>query len=169
MRNISFALTTEQVRNQTKDVTRRLGWLRLKPGDVLQPVIKNMGLGAGEKIEKIATPVTVVATRQEPLRRMTDEQEYGRRECQREGFPHLTPAEFITMFCATHRGCTPETIITRIQISYRASISAPEQAQHKGKKATVHPLDTREWNQTPTPTTLGLETTHGNSPKGETP
>src|SRR6218665_3226270 len=40
-RNISFALTTGQVRNQTGGVARGLGWVRLKPGDVLQPVIKS--------------------------------------------------------------------------------------------------------------------------------
>jgi len=34
-RNISFALTTQQVRNRTKTVTRRAGWLFLKAGDIL--------------------------------------------------------------------------------------------------------------------------------------
>ncbi len=29
MRNISFALTTQQILDQQKDVTRRLGWLFL--------------------------------------------------------------------------------------------------------------------------------------------
>jgi len=124
MRNISFALTTEQVRNQTKDVTRRLGWLFLEPGHRLQPVVKVMGLKRGQRVERIGDPVRVISRRSERLRRMADEQEYGRRECQREGFPHLSPAKFITMFCATHRGCTPETIITRIEISYRANTSA---------------------------------------------
>ena len=33
MRNISFSLTEEQFLNGSKDVTRRLGWLFLKPGD----------------------------------------------------------------------------------------------------------------------------------------
>ena len=33
MLNMSFALTTPQVRSQEKDVTRRLGWDDLKPGD----------------------------------------------------------------------------------------------------------------------------------------
>jgi len=35
MRNMSFSLTTQQCREMTKDVTRRLGWAILKPGDPL--------------------------------------------------------------------------------------------------------------------------------------
>jgi hypothetical protein len=118
MRNMSFALTTQQVRDKSKDVTRRLGWLYLKPGEAFQPVMKCMGLRPGEKIERIGDAVVTVSTRRELLRRMTDDQEYGRDECRREGFPHLSPAEFVTMFCATHKGCTPETELTRIQFSY---------------------------------------------------
>ena len=38
MRRMSFALTTDQILSQTKTVTRRFGWEKLKPGDVLQPV-----------------------------------------------------------------------------------------------------------------------------------
>ncbi len=60
MRNMSFAMTTEQVRNQTKSVTRRFGWWFLKPGDEVQPVVKGMGLKKGDQIEKVcgesATP-----------------------------------------------------------------------------------------------------------------
>lgn len=115
---MSFALTTQQVRDKSKDVTRRLGWLHLKPGEAFQPVMKCMGLRPGEKIERIGGAVVTVSTRREPLRRMTDDQEYGRDECRREGFPHLSPAEFVTMFCATHKGCTPETELTRIQFNY---------------------------------------------------
>ena len=33
MRNMSFALTTPQIMEGTKTVTRRVGWLRLKPGE----------------------------------------------------------------------------------------------------------------------------------------
>lgn len=49
MRRMSFMLTKEQVLNQTKDVTRRNGWAFLKPGDLIQPVEKCMGLKKGEK------------------------------------------------------------------------------------------------------------------------
>jgi len=43
-RNISFALTTKQIRNRSKTVTRRLGWLHIKKGDVLNACVKCMGL-----------------------------------------------------------------------------------------------------------------------------
>jgi hypothetical protein len=49
MRRISFALTTTQVQNRTKTVTRRLGWNNLKPGDRLQPIYKGMGVEKGRE------------------------------------------------------------------------------------------------------------------------
>lgn len=33
MRNMSFALTTKQIINRTKTITRRFGWWFLRPGD----------------------------------------------------------------------------------------------------------------------------------------
>lgn len=119
MRNISFALTTQQVEDQTKDVTRRMGWLALKVGALLQPVKKCMGLRPGEKITPIGPPIVIQHICREPLQRMTEDLEYGRRECLREGFPDLTPAQFVAMFCATHKGCTPQTVITRIEFTYQ--------------------------------------------------
>jgi hypothetical protein len=35
-----------------------------------------------------------------------------------EGFPQMTPDEFVSFFCITPRGCTPGTEITRIQWTY---------------------------------------------------
>lgn len=116
MKNMSFAMTTEQVRNQTKDVTRRFGWLDLKVGDQFQPVVKGMGLAKGEKVEKIGLPVTVVLVYREPIGAMRGD--YGRRECIREGFPNLSPAEFVAMLCKSKRGATPESLVTRIQFKY---------------------------------------------------
>ncbi len=118
MRNMSFALTTPQVLAQTKDVTRRLGWLHLKAGDVFQPVRKCMGLQPGETVQKLAGPVLTLSTRREPLRRMTDDVEWGKFECRREGFPAMPPAEFVAMFCRTHKGCTPDTEVTRIEFNH---------------------------------------------------
>lgn len=122
MQNISFALTTDQIMAGTKDVTRRLGWLRLRQGKLLQPVRKCMGLRPGEKIVKLRDPIGVLDVRREPLRRMTDDLEYGFSECAREGFENHPeygwPSGFVAMFCATHRGCTPETVITRIVFTY---------------------------------------------------
>ena len=47
-RNMSFALTTKQIEDETKDVTRRNGWWFLKPGDQIWAVEKCMGLKKGE-------------------------------------------------------------------------------------------------------------------------
>ena len=113
MRQISFALTTPQVRAGTKRVTRRLGWATLTPGTPLQGVEKGQGLKKGETVTKLDV-VMVLDVRREPLRRMTDEPEYGQVECILEGFPEMTPAEFVAMFCE-HNGCTPETVVTRIE------------------------------------------------------
>ncbi|MGN2640598.1 hypothetical protein ACTD5D_31400 [Nocardia takedensis] len=39
-------------------------------------------------------------------------------EVRAEGFPDSTPAEFVAFFCRTHTGCTPESVVTRIQWRY---------------------------------------------------
>lgn len=121
MRNMSFMLTKVQVIDQSKTVTRRLGWWKLKPGEVLRGVEKGMGLKAGEKINPLTT-IRVLSTRPEPLKAMTDDVEYGLRECQLEGFgEHPTlkwPSEFVNFFCNSHRGCTPDTVVNRIEFEY---------------------------------------------------
>lgn len=43
MRSMSFMLTTRQIRERSKDVTRRLGWEKLKPGDRLHAMRKVHG------------------------------------------------------------------------------------------------------------------------------
>lgn len=132
MRNMSFALTTTQVMEGTKTVTRRLGWLHLKVGDQLRPVRKCMGLRPGEKLDVLRDPITVVSICREPLRAMLDDLEYGFEECALEGFgqhpDYRWPNSFVDMFCATHQGCTPDTIVTRIEFSY----AAVEQQEGRG-------------------------------------
>lgn len=123
MRNMSFALTQQQVLQQTKEVTRRMGWLMLRPGHLIQPVLKGMGLKPGEAVVKLGPPIRVVSVRREPLRQLLDfPGSYGFDECRLEGFgSHPTlqwPSEFVAFFCGSHRGCTPETTITRIAFEY---------------------------------------------------
>lgn len=119
MRNMSFALTSDQVLAQSKDVTRRLGWHQLRAGDLLQPVRKGMGLRRGEHVEKLGPPVRVLFVDREPLRAISvDRGELGWTETRREGFPGMPPQEFLTFFCDTHKGCSPDTVITRIEFSY---------------------------------------------------
>lgn len=98
---MSFALTTEQVRRQTKTVTRRMGWTFLKPGDLIQAIEKGQGLKKGEKINRLAV-LRVEAVRREPLSAMSADLLYGVSECRAEGFPSMSPEQFIEMFCASH-------------------------------------------------------------------
>ena len=109
-RNMSFSLTTPQMRARTKDVTRRMGWNRLQIGEELCAVVKGMGLKKGEQVERIG-PIRVVSVRREPLNAITPE------DCVREGFPEMTPAEFVAMFCK-HNGCAPDATINRIEFEH---------------------------------------------------
>jgi hypothetical protein len=84
MRMISFALTTAQVRDRSKTVTRRPGWKTLKPGTSLQPVVKAHGLKKGEHVEKIGGPIRVVAVDRVVL------EDIALQDMHREGFPELT-------------------------------------------------------------------------------
>lgn len=121
VRNISFKLTTRQVRDRSKDVTRRLGWLDLVAGQELRACVQCQGLRKGQRIEELAI-IRVVSVQREPLRRMTDDVEYGFEEIRREGFaddPNLQwPSVWVPWFCGSHRGCTPESEVTRIEFAY---------------------------------------------------
>ena len=117
-RNISFALTTDQIRNRTKTVTRRLGWENLKPGQMLNACVKCMGLKPGEQIQRLGQ-IRVVRVTREPLFAMMRDRAYGKKEAEREGFPHMDGEQFVEMFCAHMRprhGCN--TRVTRIEFEY---------------------------------------------------
>lgn len=116
MRNISFALTTLQVIAGTKDVTRRTGWANLKPGTRLQGVRKAQGLKKGEQVERLRV-IEVVDVRREPLRRLIDDSDYGRQEVVREGFPTMTPMQFVVFFMDDH-DCALDDLVTRIEFRY---------------------------------------------------
>lgn len=116
-RHMSFMLTTQQIKDKTKTVTRRAGWWGLQPDTILIAVEKCQGLKRGEKMKRICQ-IRVVSVRTERLRAMTDNLDYGLDECRREGFPDYFPSQFIEMFCQTHRGYTPETAVSRIEFEY---------------------------------------------------
>jgi hypothetical protein len=105
-------LTTKQVKARTKTVTRRLGWKTLKPGDILNGCKKCQGLKPGEKIERIAQ-IRVVSVRREAL----DEIRHIPSDCEKEGFPELTPWGFVAMFCREMK-CRPYDTVTRIEFEY---------------------------------------------------
>lgn len=116
MRNISFKLTTDQFRQRTKTVTRRLGWLHVQPGDRLMGCEKCQGLKRGEPIVRLGE-IELVTVRRESLLTMSADREYGAVEARREGFPGMSGAEFVRMFCK-HMGCDPTTTVTRLEFRY---------------------------------------------------
>jgi len=108
---MAVSLTEPQVRARAKTVTRRIGWRMLRPGDQLTLCRKMMGRRRGEPLERIAA-VEVISVRREPLDAIT------LADLAAEGFPQMTPAEFVTFFCRTHRSCGPGTEVTRIEWRY---------------------------------------------------
>jgi hypothetical protein len=83
----------------------------LRAGDRLTLCRKVMGRRKGEPLERI-TDVEVTSVRRERLDAITAA------DVTAEGFPQMTPAEFVSFFGATHRGCGPATEVTRIQWRY---------------------------------------------------
>lgn len=118
MRHISCSLTTRQIRNRTKRVTRRLGWLCAKPGMLLQVCEKCMGRKPGEPLVKLAV-IRVTEVRRELLARLIHEPEYGQAEAALEGFPEMNGFEFARMFIE-HMGDGKnfQIEVTRIAFEY---------------------------------------------------
>jgi hypothetical protein len=108
-------LTTEQVRNRTKFVTRRLGWKNARPGELIQACVKCQGLKKGETVERLAV-IQVVSVRSEPLCSMLKKY-YGKREAVLEGFPDLSGQQFAEMF-VNHNNCDVTSPVTRIRFRY---------------------------------------------------
>lgn len=107
---MSVALTEDAVRARTKTVTRRAGWLMLKPGDRLTLCRKVMGRKRGEPLVRIVD-VEVVSAGREALSSIT------RSDVAAEGFPDWTPDEFVAFFLATHK-LGPDELVTRIEWRY---------------------------------------------------
>lgn len=114
-RNMSFTLTKEQVLNQTKTVTHRLGWAFLNPGDIFQPVERIMSLKKGEKVKKLGPLAQCTSNTAEPIAEVV--RRHGIVELAREGFDRMTEDQFITFFCF-HMNCKPEQIVNRIEFRY---------------------------------------------------
>ena len=114
-------MTTQQFKDRSKTVTRRVGWLFLETGHLLCGVKKCQGIKRGEQIERLGI-IRVVDVRREQLDRMTTDLDYGFKETIREGFaapnPLYFPSVFVDFFCESHRGCMPSSMITRIEFEY---------------------------------------------------
>lgn len=116
MNRMSFALTTPQFRAKTKDVTRRMRWRDLRPGAEIMGIEKGMGLKKGQKQVELG-PIKIVSVRSEKLYMLIANPRYGRREVIREGFPEMTPRQFVRMFCE-HNNCEPDAVVQRIEYKY---------------------------------------------------
>lgn len=123
MRQMAFSLTTPQVLARTKTVTRRagMGWMALRPGQLVQAVEKGMGLKRGEQVNKLAV-LRVRSVRLEPLIAIDEADVIA------EGFPDLTPHEFIAFFCRTHRKVHPSSEVVRIEFAYLDAADVPPSA-----------------------------------------
>jgi hypothetical protein len=115
---MSVAFTEQAVRERRKTVTRRKGWLFLKPGDRLTLCRKVMGRKPGEPLVRIAE-VEIVSVRREQLRDVVDPGELTA-----EGFPEWdTPddsdgaLEFVERYF-TPQGIDPIDDVTRIEWRY---------------------------------------------------
>lgn len=117
MKRLSVAKTQRQIEDRSKDVTRRLRWKSLKPGEQLQPIQKGMGLKKGEKAVTVGGPIEVVSVRREPLRAMITDKAYGDEEARREGFPELSGEQFAKWY-AYEFGVSLDEEITRIEFRY---------------------------------------------------
>lgn len=110
-RNMSFAKTIAQMQNGTKTETRRLKWDFIKEGDLITAVNKTMGFKKGEKPIRVAN-IRVTRTWRERLDKITQA------GCDAEGFPDLSPTEFVWMFCRLNQ-CNPNIEIRVIQFEHR--------------------------------------------------
>src|SRR5574343_717861 len=118
MRNMSFAITTQQFIDGTKDLTRRVehvskingkpvGWALLKPGEYFTAVEKSQGLRKGEHIRVLGQCICISNDSERLFEVITNPIRTGRpltnralrTEMEREGFPHLSAQQFVSMFC----------------------------------------------------------------------
>jgi hypothetical protein len=127
VRYMSFLLTTPQILARTQTVTRRLGWKFLKAGDLIQAVDRVMGFKKGESPKRLAV-LRVTNVRRESLDMLVDDYRsvfnYGRGEVDREGFRGMPVEEFVDLFCASHRRCERDAMVTRIEFEYLAEVSS---------------------------------------------
>lgn len=134
MRLMAFSLTAPQVQARTKTVTRRAGhgWLSLKPGMHVQAVEKGMGLKRGEQVNRLAV-LRVRDVRLESLLAIDQADVIA------EGFPHLTPHEFVAFFCRTHRGTQPTDEVVRIEFDYVEGAEAEPVPRKRSRRRAGRP------------------------------
>lgn len=117
MRLMSFFHTQDQIRARTKFETRRVGWEFARPGMKVDAVLKSMGRKRNEPLVYMGV-IEFVEVEREPLNAITPS------GCVLEGFPDLTPGEFVTMFCK-HMHTWPKKEVTRIRFCYHVGAGVP--------------------------------------------
>lgn len=110
-RLMSVAMTTDAVIERRKTVTRRKGWLFLKPGDRLTLCRKVQGRKPGQPIERLAE-VEVVSVRREQLHEIT------REDVALEGFPGMNRVDFVCRFFLDPQKMRETDLVTRIEWRY---------------------------------------------------
>lgn len=118
-RLMSVAMTADAVIARQKTVTRRKGWLMLKPGDRLTLCRKVQGRKHGEPLERLAE-VEVVSVRRESLRALTDDVDYGLSETSLEGMADWArfPSYFVEHYFVRAQGMALDAEVTRIEWRY---------------------------------------------------
>lgn len=143
MKHISFSLTTSQVRHGfatgeiLKDVTRRIGWWNVRPGELLMACEKCQGIKRGGEIVRLGV-IEVVSAREEPLNAIT------KAEVLREGFSDGSPRGFVLMFCAANK-CREDARVMRLEFKYRRDLTIEEARknpfEHSVDESEVDSLD----------------------------
>ena len=117
-RLMSVAFTEQAVRDRTKTVTRRKGWTFLKPGDRLTLCRKVMGRKPGEALERIVDVEVIHVQRHSLSDLLAADPQEAREEMRKEGFPGMTPGEFIHQFFVYAQGMSSHDLVTRIEWRY---------------------------------------------------
>jgi len=97
----------------TKKECVREGFPEMEPADFVAMLCRHYRCDPGKTINRIEFVYLyhVVSTRPEPLCAIT------KKECVREGFPEMEPADFVAMLCRHYR-CDPGKTINRIEFVY---------------------------------------------------
>lgn len=148
-RNMSFYYTQQQILDQSKTVTRRLGWLFLKPGHILNACEKCQGLGKGGKIKRLGQ-IRVISVWREPLNTIIAE------DCVTEGFPLMTPTDFVKFFCEAMR-----YVMNVLNLSMPLRLTGPAY----GDNWPVRNITEQGATMRPTPPARGCQTIGGDSMK----
>jgi hypothetical protein len=123
-RLMSVAFTEQAVVERRKTVTRRKGWLMLKPGDRLTLCRKVMGRKKDEPLVRLAE-VEVISVRREMLCAIAgNAADLGAAELALEGFTNIDHVEFMERYFKP-QGIGPAAYITRIEWRYLDDQAVP--------------------------------------------